>query len=156
MTSLTPSRRRRPFSHTWKGPGQSPGALLRTAGGGRPLQSGAARLGGAGAGVLDGGGDGEADLDGSLERVVVLDLPLDGGGVGLTLKLHRDARVEAVVRDGQGFERRVAEPRADACGERAARALEDERRRVLAEGRRHLKIPSPNQIHKSHLPPGGC
>src|SRR5215212_9546550 len=102
----------------------------------------------AGAGVLDGGRDGEADLDGAVERVVVLDLPLDGGVVGLALEIHRDARVEAVVRDRERFERRVAEPRSDVRGERAARPLEDERRRVPAEGCRHLKIPSPNQIHK--------
>src|SRR5215212_11396992 len=104
------------------------------------------------AAVLDGGRDGEVDLDGAVDGVV-FDLSLDAGGVGLALELHRDAGVEAVVRDGQAFERRVAEPRGDVCGERAARALEDEGRRVLAEGRRHLKIPCSNQIHKSYLPP---
>src|SRR3712207_5911333 len=64
-----------------------------------------------------------------------------------SLEVHFDVRVEAVVRDRQPFERRVAEPRFEAAGERAARALEPERRGLLAERRRHLNIPSAYKIH---------
>src|ERR1041385_5055249 len=96
--------------------------------------------------VADGRRDGQLDLDGAADRVV-LDLPRDAGRVGLALKLYRDGRVEAVVRDRQSFERRDAEARVQLAAQSAARGLEGERRRVLAEGRRHFEIPLSHYSH---------